>query len=68
MIRMHGKPYLDGKCQVCGKPTLSDKSEVLDEIIALVRYAEGYAYTEYLGEWCSEECLMKDVKRGRFNE
>jgi len=41
---------------------------VIDEIIALVRYAEGYAYTEYLGEWCSEECLMKDVKRGRFNE
>jgi len=32
---MQGKPYLDGKCQRCGKPTLRDDSEVLDELVAL---------------------------------
>ena len=64
MIRMCGKPYLDGKCQVCGKTTLSDESEVLDEIIALVRYSGDYMFGEYLGEWCSKDCFLKeDLKR-----
>jgi hypothetical protein len=37
--------------------------EVLGELITLVKEMEGYAYNFYLGEWCSEECFLEDVKK-----
>jgi len=28
-----------------------------------VKDMEGYAYKVYLGEWCSEDCFLEDMKK-----
>ena len=56
------KAYLDRRCRRCGKRTLRDDGEVLGELITLVNM-EGYAYNLYLGEWCSEDCFLEDMKK-----
>ena len=60
---MKGYPYLKGKCQRCGRPTVRNDGEVIDTLITLEKYTSGYSLNEYLGEWCSEECFIKDMKK-----
>jgi len=57
---MKGYTFLQGECQQCGKKTVNDDGEVIDTIIALETLMGGYPTGEYLGEWCSEECFLKD--------
>jgi len=60
---MNGYPYLKGRCQCCGKPTVRDDGEIIDTLITLEKHESGYPMSEYLGEWCSEGCFMKDIKK-----
>ena len=60
---MKGYPYLKGRCHYCGKKTIRDDGEVIDTLITLEKHISGYWLDEYFGEWCSEECFLKDMKK-----
>jgi len=61
MVSMEGYTFLEGKCKYCGKATIDEDGEVIDALITLEKHMGGYPSSEYLGEWCSEECFHKTL-------
>lgn len=60
-MELKEKQCLSGRCDYYGKETLNEEGEKLTTIIRLAKTIPTRSHDTILGEWCSEECVIKDM-------